>query len=173
MRLPTTRWHAAGTLLRVLPEVRGKDRIVSLMRGSKTPPSLAASPITVRFGPGLVATVDVGRDGSFADMFFIQFRKPALVPVLEAVLMPGAVFLDIGANVGVYSLWAARLVGDNGRVYAFEPVPDDEGGDDNFRRAEAVNRRVGSLARLSSHPDRLGEGIRMRGVKQLVSPEQR
>lgn len=124
MKLPTTRWHAAGALLQVLPEVRGKDRIVSLVRGVGAPRSLAAAPTVVRFGPGLTATLDIERDGSFADMFFLQFRKPALAPVLEAVLQPGAVFFDVGANVGVYSLWASRLVGDSGHVYAFEPVPD-------------------------------------------------
>lgn len=35
----------------------------------------------------------------------------------------GDVFLDIGANVGFFSLVAARIVGAEGRVVAFEPVP--------------------------------------------------
>jgi len=34
----------------------------------------------------------------------------------------GTVFYDIGANVGFYSLLAAKLVG-SGSVYAFEPLP--------------------------------------------------
>lgn len=33
----------------------------------------------------------------------------------------GDVVLDIGAHVGFYSLLAARLVGESGRVFAFEP----------------------------------------------------
>jgi len=49
------------------------------------------------------------------------------LPVQEAIaslLRPGDVFFDIGANVGFFSLIAARCVGSEGRVFAFEPVPD-------------------------------------------------
>lgn len=38
-------------------------------------------------------------------------------------LSPGSVFYDVGANVGFLSVIAARLVGRDGVVYAFEPVP--------------------------------------------------
>ena len=36
-------------------------------------------------------------------------------------LKPGMVFLDIGANIGQYTLLAAHRVGPTGRVYSFEP----------------------------------------------------
>lgn len=36
-------------------------------------------------------------------------------------LRPGDTFLDVGANVGVYTLLAAGLVGPNGVIHAFEP----------------------------------------------------
>ncbi|MDE3154705.1 MAG: FkbM family methyltransferase [Acidobacteriota bacterium] len=38
-------------------------------------------------------------------------------------LRPGDVLWDIGANVGLYTLPAARRVGAAGHVYAFEPIP--------------------------------------------------
>ncbi len=38
-------------------------------------------------------------------------------------LAPGDLALDIGANFGSYSLRMSELVGEAGRVYAFEPVP--------------------------------------------------
>jgi FkbM family methyltransferase len=40
-------------------------------------------------------------------------------------LGPGGVVYDVGANVGFFSLLAARLVGAEGRVYAFDPVPQN------------------------------------------------
>lgn len=38
-------------------------------------------------------------------------------------LRPGMVFYDIGANFGFFTLLGARLVGSQGRVFAFEPEP--------------------------------------------------
>lgn len=43
------------------------------------------------------------------------------ISFLNTFLKPGDVFIDIGANIGLYALVAARCVGDTGRVYAFEP----------------------------------------------------
>lgn len=48
------------------------------------------------------------------------------LPVQEVVrdnLPPGGVFYDVGANVAFFGLIAARIVGDAGAVYAFEPIP--------------------------------------------------
>ena len=42
---------------------------------------------------------------------------------LAKLVKPGQVFYDIGANVGFYSLLAAKLVGNRGLVYSFEPLP--------------------------------------------------
>jgi FkbM family methyltransferase len=40
---------------------------------------------------------------------------------IRNTVRPGDVFYDIGANIGLYTLAAARRVGDKGRVFAFEP----------------------------------------------------
>lgn len=42
---------------------------------------------------------------------------------LAGLLRPGQTFVDVGANVGFYSLLASRLVGATGTVVAFEPMP--------------------------------------------------
>ncbi len=41
---------------------------------------------------------------------------------VKQVLQPGARVIDIGANYGVYTLTMAMAVGDEGRVWAFEPA---------------------------------------------------
>jgi FkbM family methyltransferase len=42
---------------------------------------------------------------------------------IATTLKEGQVFLDIGANIGFYTLFAAQRVGPSGRVFAFEPDP--------------------------------------------------
>lgn len=43
---------------------------------------------------------------------------------LEKFLDPGGVFVDIGANTGIYSLKAAKYIGKDGVILALEPFPD-------------------------------------------------
>lgn len=52
---------------------------------------------------------------------------------LKAHLRPGAVAVDVGANIGFFTVLAAHLVGPEGRVYAIEPVPAN---------AQAVRRNL-------------------------------
>jgi FkbM family methyltransferase len=40
---------------------------------------------------------------------------------LKTILSPGKVFVDAGANIGIYSVAASKLVAETGRVLAFEP----------------------------------------------------
>ncbi|HEX8349163.1 MAG TPA: FkbM family methyltransferase [Hymenobacter sp.] len=42
---------------------------------------------------------------------------------LEKIIRPGFVCLDIGANLGYYSVALSRLVGPQGKVLAVEPIP--------------------------------------------------
>ncbi len=47
----------------------------------------------------------------------------SLYQCLKANLKSGDVFIDVGANIGLYSLISADLVGGNGKVFSFEPSP--------------------------------------------------
>ena len=49
------------------------------------------------------------------------YYEPHLVPFVIDFLKPGMTFVDVGANVGFYSIIAAKAVGPEGRVLSFEP----------------------------------------------------
>jgi FkbM family methyltransferase len=48
--------------------------------------------------------------------------EPYVVAELRRTLRPGDVCVDVGANLGYYTVLASRLVGPTGHVYALEPV---------------------------------------------------
>ena len=49
--------------------------------------------------------------------------EPYLLPVFVARVPEGGSVLDLGANIGIYTLSAAHKVGPQGHVFAVEPVP--------------------------------------------------
>jgi FkbM family methyltransferase len=53
----------------------------------------------------------------------ILFHLP-LLEFARRAIRPGDIVVDGGSNIGYFALFAARLLGENGRVFAFEPDPD-------------------------------------------------
>jgi FkbM family methyltransferase len=51
--------------------------------------------------------------------------EPFETSLVLRLLRPGDVFVDVGANVGYFSVLAASVVGAQGAVFAFEPDPDN------------------------------------------------
>jgi len=49
--------------------------------------------------------------------------EPEVSTFLGRMLTKGDVFIDVGAWLGVHTLFASTLVGENGRVFSFEPDP--------------------------------------------------
>ena len=77
---------------------------------------------------------------------------------IASELKNGGVFLDIGANAGAYSFWAASCAGPGTRIEAFEPDPDLCG-------SLLFNKNENSLSSLTIHSLALG---RMEGEMSLV-----
>lgn len=50
--------------------------------------------------------------------------EPVDTAFVGRVVRPGDTVVDVGANIGYYTCYLARLVGPQGHVLAFEPAPD-------------------------------------------------
>jgi FkbM family methyltransferase len=91
----------------------------------KISPEWTTTDIAVR-RQGLRWRLDL-RDNLQAVLYYAGRYEPAVSRFLQAELKPGDVVLDIGANIGLHSLGAAkqlRDLGGDGRVIAFEPAAD-------------------------------------------------
>jgi FkbM family methyltransferase len=101
------------------------------------------------------------------------YEKGSLA-VMADLLRPGDVFVDVGANIGLMSVFAARLVGDAGKVFAFEPHPETCGIlDENIRLNGCSNIEVSRMA-IGSKPGHARIYIRRdanRGEASLIQPE--
>ncbi len=53
--------------------------------------------------------------------YTLYVKEAGTIEWLDQALRPGDVFLDIGANIGIYTLYAAQRIGPSGQVFAIEP----------------------------------------------------
>lgn len=83
-------------------------------------------------------------DSLLCEMLYFGDFEPETRSFFEAYLRPGDTFLDVGANIGLYSLIAARAVGSAGKVHAFEPCSQ------TFERLMG-NVRLNRLNNVSCH----------------------
>ena len=110
-------WHPSSiwSWVRLRPiRVRGKGRALDLI----TPHSGTR---TVPVWDGAVMTLNLAN--VIHRMIYMGAFSPHITAHLRALLPTGGTFLDVGANIGYFSLVASRLVGPSGRVLAAEPNP--------------------------------------------------
>jgi FkbM family methyltransferase len=70
---------------------------------------------------GIRWSLDLNEGIDFS-IYLIGGFEPRTLRLYQKIIQPGYTVLDIGANVGSHTLPLAKLVGNNGRVVAFEPT---------------------------------------------------
>jgi len=61
-------------------------------------------------------------DSDLCRMIYSGGFEESELAFVEAFLRPGDTFVDVGANVGLFSVVAGRIIGPTGKLIAFEPV---------------------------------------------------
>jgi FkbM family methyltransferase len=56
-------------------------------------------------------------------VYFLGEYEPAITNIISKIVRKDDICFDVGANIGWYSTLLQTLVGENGSVHAFEPVP--------------------------------------------------
>jgi FkbM family methyltransferase len=76
--------------------------------------------ITTQLGFKMILNI---RDSVDEKIFLTGRWEPAITHAVRSKLKNGSIFIDVGANIGYYSLLASSIVGSEGKVYAFEASP--------------------------------------------------
>jgi len=67
--------------------------------------------------------LDIGEESIQKQISLDKEREPQATKVFMEIIKQRNIVLDIGASIGYYTLIAARIVGEQGKVYAIEPSP--------------------------------------------------
>jgi FkbM family methyltransferase len=153
-------------LLRLIPPgTRGKHRFARFLLKRQ----LSSAPFLLREVSGFSFRVPSLQDPIGFSLLVDGVYEPLLLKFLLDHLAEGSVFLDIGSNVGVFTLPAAKKVGLSGRVVSLEASPAvfpfleenvaKSGFQNIFLKQRAVyDRDLERLDFYEAPPDRAGMG---------------
>lgn len=156
---------------RIAPTERGGYRLVRLVRRFRSP-NARRGIFKTPDGLRLELDLDVYPDCSMAyGLYELDTAR-----TLRQILRPGDHVVDGGANIGYFSLLAARCVGPSGRVDAFEPQPETR-----QRLSENLQRNnLADIVRIHPHAlsdhagtatiHRFGQDAGNHGTASLFAP---
>jgi FkbM family methyltransferase len=113
-------YRAVVAALRLIPHgVRGKARLASHMLN----PVLDGRDVVVDLKGGERFVMPSLREPIAFHCLISGIYEPEVFSLIRRFLPKGGVFLDVGANVGLFSVLSSRIVGSSGRVIAVEASP--------------------------------------------------
>jgi FkbM family methyltransferase len=106
---------------------------VALVRGDRKVTEARMFLAKLRRGKGFVVRdvqgskmyLDMSDKGLSSELYLRGIREAHATAEFQKRLEPGQVIVDIGANIGYYTLMEARAAGKEGQVYAIEPVDEN------------------------------------------------
>lgn len=115
----STSLFKAGTKLSgILPQ-----RICNSLRFRVLAQINATGKILEEVHPGVFLELDLG--DWLHRLYYLGFVEQNTFKIIKKLLPVDGTFVDIGANIGIYSCIMANHVGAKGSVIAFEPMPEN------------------------------------------------
>jgi FkbM family methyltransferase len=140
--------HALISLLLEI-DVRGFRRIAHHLPRLLIPAPQGALSMRTRYGFWL--QIDPVKDkGVERSIYYTGTYEKGALAIMKLLLREGNTFIDVGANIGLMSIYASKLVGPSGQVSAFEPNPET---------AEILeeNIRLNRISNIKSHRYAVGK----------------
>jgi len=98
----------------------------------------------------LLMDLDISQWSERAAFFLGRWYELETQKLLKKVLHSGDEVVDVGANIGMFSLAARHHIGNEGTIYAFEPNPE-------VRRRLNRNIEINQISNITVYPVGLGE----------------
>lgn len=111
--------HAVHDVARRMGLLGPLDPLLLRLAPLVIPPSSVEMEADLPFGLRLAVPARFPSARSLASGVY----EPEVTQLLQETLKEGMGFVDLGANIGYYTVIGSRLVGELGHVYAFEPDP--------------------------------------------------
>lgn len=110
---------------------------------------------------GFDILVDPAKRSGFIDndLYYLGSYEPGVLRFMQTACREHSVIIDVGANIGAITLYAAKLV-PKGRVLAFEPLPE-------IMKDLVANVRLNNVNHVSLHQVALGS----RATRAQIRPD--
>jgi FkbM family methyltransferase len=121
MKLPPAIFRTLAAVSRATPYFRGKWRFVNNVVRRWVVGKNYRSIRSIDKGVRIILDLD---DWIPYHLFWFDLYEKNETKLFRSLVHSGMIILDVGANIGYYTLQAAGRVGPSGHVHAFEPVYD-------------------------------------------------
>ncbi|MEL1252649.1 FkbM family methyltransferase [Flavobacterium sp. DGU38] len=116
-------YNIAGKISKVMRDFQKRQDEKKIIAADESWNKLFKSNNFFEYNLNSKVKINLYKDSVLSRLIYEGFEKEE-TDFLEKTLTEGDIFVDIGTNIGLFSLLAAEIVGIDGRVLCFEPAPD-------------------------------------------------
>lgn len=103
---------------------RGSGRLVNLISKVFIPKPKGPRLVHRIYGFDIICMDPVNDKGVERPLYLTGTYEAGTLNIIHHCLREGDIFIDVGANIGLMSIFSSRAVGNKGKVYSFEPVSE-------------------------------------------------
>ena len=115
-------YYTAGRISRIMRDFQKRQDDKMIKDGNESWNILFNEKEFFEFNLNNDIKINLYKDSILSRLIYDGFEKEE-TDYVASILKEGDIFIDIGSNIGLFSLIASRIVGDNGLVISFEPSP--------------------------------------------------
>ena len=115
-------YYTAGKISRIMKNFQKKQDEKIIENNNNSWNVLFGNNNFFQFNLANDVKINLYKDSILSRLIYDGFEKDE-INYMSSVLEKGDIFIDVGANIGLFSLIASKKVGNDGLVISFEPSP--------------------------------------------------